>query len=72
MTHAGVEVLLQTFTASALNRGKWLDTRPGRIIPEERAPISLDSRSRVLHSPPGRYYPYRGLDPDSTIVQTIP
>jgi hypothetical protein len=37
MINCDVAVLLQEFLNSAANCGKWLDSRPGRFIPDGRA-----------------------------------
>jgi hypothetical protein len=37
-TYGGVDVYIHIFLTSALAGGEWLDSRPGRFTPGERAP----------------------------------
>jgi hypothetical protein len=38
--YGGVNVYIHLFLISALARGEWSASRPGRFIPEERAPCT--------------------------------
>jgi hypothetical protein len=40
-THEGVEGIAPPFLTSALDRGEWKASRPGRFTPGGRAPVTL-------------------------------
>jgi hypothetical protein len=40
-TYGGVDVYIHVFLTSALVEGEWLDSRPGRFTPGERAPLPI-------------------------------
>jgi len=40
--YVGVELYLQLFLASALERCDWSASRPGRFNPWERTPVPID------------------------------
>jgi hypothetical protein len=39
--HSGVDVPCRTFLTLALDGGEWLGSRPDRLTPEERIPVSI-------------------------------
>jgi hypothetical protein len=39
--YGGVDVSIQVFLTSALAGGEWSASRPGRLTPEERAPVPV-------------------------------
>jgi hypothetical protein len=45
-TYGGVDVWIHVFLTSALVVGEGSASRPGRFIPEERAPVSIGEEAR--------------------------
>jgi len=67
-THRRLELLLHSFLSSALDRGEWPATRPGRIFTgaTETAILSLEDRLSPTNIP----CPYEETNPDTAAVQS--